>query len=115
MPSRRLLRAFVLLWWSIGLVLLIASVRTVQGGLGHHSPVVLLAAVEAVAAVLFLVPRTLRVGAAGLLLTLAVAVLVHLAMHQVRWDLLLYASGVYFVAVHGSLSGPQWRALALRG
>jgi hypothetical protein len=116
MPSRRLLRAFVLLWWTLGLVLLIASIKTVGGGLvpAHHSPVVLLAAVEAVAALLFLVPPTLRLGAAGLLLTLAVAALVHLAMHELRWDLLLYAAGVYFVAVHGPLSRPQWRALALR-
>jgi uncharacterized membrane protein YphA (DoxX/SURF4 family) len=116
MPSRRLLRAFVLLWWTLGVALLIGSIKTLGGGLvpAHHSLVALLAAVEAVAALLFLVPPTVRLGAAGLLLTLAVAVLLHLTMHELRWDLLLYAAGVYFVAVHGPLSGPQWRAMALR-
>ena len=115
MPSRKLMRAFVLLWWTLGVVLLVGSVQTVQS-FWHHSPVVLLGGVEAVAAVLFLVPQTLRLGAAALLLTLAVALLLHLTMHELRWDLLLYASGVYFVAVHGSLSRPQWRAaLALPG
>jgi hypothetical protein len=117
MPSRSLLRAFMLLWWTVGLVLLVASVRTVQDSLTptHHSPVVLLAAVEAVSALLFLFPRTMRVGAAGLLLTLAVALVVHVAMRQLRWDLLLFAAAVYFIAVHGPLSRPQWREATSRG
>jgi hypothetical protein len=106
----------MLLWWTVGLVLLVGGVQTVEGELKstHHSPVVLLAAVEAVSALLFLLPRTMRVGAAGLLLTLAVALVVHLAMRQLRWDLLLYAAAVYFVAVHGPLSSPQWREATSR-
>jgi hypothetical protein len=114
MPSRNLLRAFMLLWWTAGLLLLLASLQTVRGGLqAGHAPVVWLAAVEAVSAGLFLFPRTLRVGAAGLLLTLCVAFVAHL--HQFRWDFIFYAATVYFVAVHGPLSKPQWRDAASFG
>jgi len=113
-PSQSLMRAFVFLWWTLGLVLLVVSIQTVQDTLGtnHHSPLVLLAGTEAVAALLFLLPRTMRVGAAGLLLVLAVAFLLHLTQRQFRWDLVLYASAVVFVAIHGSLSTPQWRVAA---
>lgn len=108
MPSRNLLRAFMLLWWTAGLLLLVGSLQTVRGGLEtSHAPVVWLAAVEAVSALLFLFASTLRVGAAGLLLSLGVAFLAHL--HQFRWDFIFYAATVYFVAVHGPLSKPQWR------
>ena len=114
MPSRSLLRAFVLLWWTLGVALLIGSLHTVRGAL-HAGPanphLALLGGIEAVAAVLFLVPRTLRPGAAGLALTLAVAFLVHVVLHQFRWDLLVFAAAVLFVAVHGSLSRSQWGAL----
>jgi hypothetical protein len=114
-PSRSLLRAFVFLWWTVGLALLVGSVQTLLGGLSakHHSPVALLAGVEAVSAILFLLPQTLRVGAAGLLLTLGVAFVAHLFMKQFRWDLLLDAAAVAFVAVHGTLSKPQWREASL--
>ena len=105
MPPRNLARAFLLLWWTLGVALLIASIRTTRGALSpgeHPNPhLALLGAVEAVAALLFLIPRTLRLGAAGLLLTLIVALLVHAVLHQFRWDLLVYAVAVLFVAVHG--------------
>ena len=112
MTRHSLLRGFLALWWTAGVVLLVGSVETFHGALGpkHHAPVVaVLAAAEAVSALLFLVPRTLRVGAAGLLLTLGVAMVVHLFFHQFRWDLLLDAAAVAFVAVPGNLSGPQWK------
>jgi len=115
MPSRGLLRSFVLLWWMLGTALFVLSVRTlltaIHGGdiPSHH--VALLAMIEGAAALLFLVPRTLRLGAAALLLTLAVAWAAHLHEHF-RWDLLVYASAVLFVATHGPLTGAQWlRAL----
>ena len=112
MPNRRLLRAFILLWWSLGVALLVGSVQTLRwaanSGHGVHSHLVLLAGAEAVAALLFLVPRTLRPGAVLLLLTLMVALVVHLLRHEFRSDLLVYASAVFFVAVHGTLSRPQW-------
>jgi hypothetical protein len=117
LPSRNLLRAFVVLWWTVGVALLVGSLQTLRQGLvpNHPSPVALLAAVEAVSALLFLVPRTLRLGAAGLLLTLAVAFAVHLFLRQLRWDLLVYAATVFFVAVHGTLPKAQWKEAALHG
>ena len=111
MPSRNLVRAFVLLWWTLGVALLIGSIQTARGALasGHstHPHLLLLGAVEAAAALLFLIPRTLRLGAAGLLLTLIVALLVHAGLHQLRWDLLVYSAAVLFVAVHGPVSRAQ--------
>lgn len=117
MTSRNVLRAFVLLWWTVGVVLLVGSLRTLQECLvsKHPSPVAALAAVEAVSALLFLVPKTLRFGAAGLLLTLAVAFTAHLFLPQLRWDLLVYAAAVLFVSVHGALPKTPWRAAALHG
>jgi hypothetical protein len=110
-PSRSLLRAFVALWWTVGLVLLAESIRTLQMALGPkpYPPLAVLAGLEAASAFLFLFPRTLRLGAAGLLLTLGFAVVAHGFLREARLDLLLYAAAVAFVAVHGRLSGAQWK------
>jgi len=118
MPPRSLLRAFAALWLVTGLVLLIGSLLTVREGWlvsGHVNPhLVALGAVEAVAAVLFLIPRTLRAGAVGLLVTIGVAFAVHVALGQFRGDLLLYGVVVAFVLVHGPLTPAQWRAALSR-
>src|SRR5262245_58154818 len=113
MPSRSLMRSFLLLWMVTGAVLLVGSVRTVVEGAGSHpNPhLVLLGGVEALAALLFVVPRTMRLGAIGLLVTIGIAFVVHTVMGQFRGDLLLYAATVVFVSVHGPLTGSQWRAL----
>ena len=115
MPTPSLVRSFVLLWWTLGVALLIGSIQTVIGALaaGHHANphVALLGAAEAVAALFFLVPKTRRLGAAGLLLVLSVAFLVHALGHTFRWDFLVYAASALFVAVHGPLSGAQWGAI----
>lgn len=58
---------------------------------------------EAVAALLFLAPRTMRLGAVGLLATFAFAFLLHAGRWQFRGDLLVYAAAVGFVAVHGAV------------
>jgi hypothetical protein len=117
LKSRNLVRVFVLLWWTVGVVLLWVSLRTLQEDLvrQHPSPVALLALLEAVSAALFLFPKTLRLGAAGLLFTLGIAFLVHLFLHQLRWDLLVYAAAVLFVAVHGALPKAEWREATLHG
>ena len=107
-PPRSLLGAFVLLWGMLGLGLLIGSLQTVVHALASPHPdphLVLLGAMEAVFALLFLIPRTARVGAAGLLLTLIVAWAAHAFLHEVRWDLLVYAAAVLFVAVHNRARG----------
>ena len=114
MPSRRLVLSFVILWWTLGIVLLVLSIRTAQAGIASRGSMVphaaLLGVLEAIAALLFLIPRTLRGGAAGLLFTIAVAFLLHAFRHQVRWDLLVYAAAVIFVWVHGPVTWKQLRA-----
>lgn len=112
MPPRGLIRSFVVLWWVLGVSLLVLSLRTLsfalhEGGPGAIHPI-LIGGIEAAGALLFLVPRTLRVGAAGLLLAIGIAWLMHLH-EQFRWDLLVYAAAVLFVAVHGPLTPEQWR------
>lgn len=110
MPPRGLVRSFVVLWWVLGATLLVLSVRTVMGGWGGADPhPVLIGGLEAVSAVLFLIPRTLRVGAGGLLFTIAIASALHGSAGHFRWDLLVYAAAVLFVAMHGPLTAAQWR------
>ncbi|HVX38263.1 MAG TPA: hypothetical protein VHB25_01725 [Gemmatimonadaceae bacterium] len=118
MPSRQLVRAFLALWLVTGAVLFIASVSTAYEGWvsahGVNPHLVLLGGIEALAAALFLIPRTMRVGAIGLLATIGIALAVHAALGQFRGDLILYASAVAFIRVHGGLTPEQW-GLALRG
>jgi hypothetical protein len=100
MPPARLVRAFLALWWTTGLAVFYLSAVTVRMALHHGDHhVVLLASFEALAALLFLLPWTVRPGAAGLLLTFAIA----MAVHGPRPELLVYATVVVFVAVHGAV------------
>jgi hypothetical protein len=113
MPPRTLMRAFLFLWLVTGVVLLVGSFETVRAGVGsarHANPhVALLGSVEALAAALFLVPRWMRVGAIGLLLTIFIAFGVHAILHEFRGDLLLYSATVMFVLIHGPLTREQFR------
>jgi hypothetical protein len=113
MPPRRLVIAFLAMWISLGLVVLAASARTVLSA--HegraHGPGNLhleaLAGVEALAALLFLVPRTMRVGGAGLLATFAVAMAAHGLTGEFPMVIALYAAATAFVMVHGPV---PWHA-----
>jgi len=118
MPPLGLVRAFVVQWWTAGLVIFYLSAKTVHQGLhgaSHDPHLVLVGGLEAIAALLFLVPRTMKIGATGLLLIFAVVFLVHAALFQFRGDLLVYAAVVCFVAVHGTvpLSWVRSRDIAL--
>lgn len=62
----------------------------------------MIGSVEALGAVAFLMPRTLRLGALLLLITIVPAVVLHAARGEWRPDLLVYAAGVLLVAVHES-------------
>jgi hypothetical protein len=102
-------RAFIAFHLTLGLVLLFLSARATLHALapiaGPADPHVgVLALVEAFGAALFLLPQTLRVGGALLLLTLGLAAVVHALGGQLRADLLVYAAGTWFVMVHG----PAW-------
>jgi hypothetical protein len=66
-----------------------------------HTPIALLASAEAVAAIVFVIPRTMRIGATMLLAILAVAFVIHALQGEVASQLLLYAAVVAFVLVHG--------------
>jgi hypothetical protein len=105
MPSANLVRAFVVQWWTTGALLFLWSIQTlfksVESSASHNPHIAILAAIEGVAALLFVLPRTLRIGATGLLLTFAVAFIVHLLLGQFRGDLIFYGVVVCFTAVHG--------------
>ncbi len=112
MTTPLLRRSFTAFHLVLGLGILWLSVRSViwavhPGEGGHHNPhVAVLAAVEAIGALLFLVPQTLRLGAALLLLTIGVATVVHAFSGEWRIDLLIYAAGVWFVAVQAADQAP---------
>ena len=106
MASLSLRRSFVAFHVTLGVVVFIESVRTalfslqghLQSPLGSH--LAILAVIEAVAAALFLIPKTLKAGGILLLLVFALAVAVHGIQHEL--GLLVYAAGVLFVIIHGS-------------
>ena len=114
MPSANLVRAFVVQWWTTGALLFLWSIQTllksISSGASHNPHVAILAAIEGVAALLFVLPRTLRIGATGLLLTFAAAFIVHLLMGEFRGDLIFYGVVVCFTAVHGPVSIPGLRS-----
>jgi hypothetical protein len=100
--SERIRRAFLIFHVILGLALLWGSVHTLLhlGPTDLHARII--GSIEAVGAVAFLIPRTLRFGGALLLLSLVGAVLVHAGLGDWRPDLLVYAAGVVLVTVHGS-------------
>lgn len=98
----RLRRTFTAFHVVLGLALLWGSVHTVihLGGIDIHARVI--GSVEALGALAFLVPKTVRLGAVLLLVTIGAAVVLHAARGDWRPDLLVYAVGVLLVAVHES-------------
>ena len=106
MGSTNVIRAFIALWWTLGILLIVYSVQTAwqaisagPTGLGVH--VVALASIETIAALLFLVPRTMRAGGSCLLAVFAVAIVLHGIKGEFPSQLLLYGVAVSFVMSHG--------------
>ena len=112
MTGPRTAVAIRILHWTVGLVILLESCRTLHGALLHwhnagHGAVLLwvrlvLSSVEIVAALLFLAPWTIIPGAYLLLGIFAVAVVIH-ALHGDFAGLeflILYATAVYVCLVH---------------
>jgi hypothetical protein len=100
--TRAYSRAFTIFHLTLGIVVAIESIRTVIRALQGHPnhALLLLASVEAVGAVLFLLRRTLRVGAAAMLAAFAIAFLVHAPRGEVNLALLVYAAGTVLVVLH---------------
>ena len=104
-------RSFIAFHLTLGAVVFLQSLTAVfqtRGAVGasHASlAVAALAGAEAVAAILFVVPATLRAGALSLLAILFFALAFHGLHGELQSTLLVYAAGVFFVLVHGSAFG----------
>jgi hypothetical protein len=93
------------LQWTVGIVVLIASVQTffhsahrLASGGAHNVFLPLLSGAETLGAVLFLVPKTTRVGSFLLLVKFAIALIFHLTHGE--WDigfLIVYIAAVVVV------------------
>jgi hypothetical protein len=99
-------RAFVALWWTLGVFLFVYSVQAAwhavvarEDGFNRH--VALLASVEAMAALLFVIPKTMRVGGVCLLAVFTFAFVLHGTQREFASQLLLYVAAVSFITVHG--------------
>lgn len=96
--TRSLDRAIAAFHVTLGVVILVESVRTALhavGGGGHG--LLLLASVEAIGAALFLWPGTVVVGSAAMLAAFAVAFFVHALRGEFHLGLLVYAAGAILV------------------
>ena len=98
--------AFIAFHWILGLALLWASVHTVLHAESGDLHARVIGSLEALGAVAFLVPRTLRLGAGLLLVAIVGAIVVHAVRGEWRPDLLVYAAGVLLVASHATAPAP---------
>jgi len=104
-PRTRAL-AFLALWLTLGITIFFGSYETLrhveQGALDHasHFHLALLGSVEALGAVLFLIPRTVRIGGSILLVVFLAGLVMHALGGEVRIDLLQYAAATFFVMVY---------------
>jgi len=99
-------RAFQLLHLVLGVGLLGTGLDTLVRALRDgHTPLAAVATVVVVASVLFLFPRTLRVGGFTLLVVVLAVVVQRVLRNQWRLDLIVFAAGVWYVVVHGAAWG----------
>jgi len=111
MVNHALRRSFIIFHLTLGVVVLAQSLITVfqinRSDFSKHARlgVAVLAGAEALAALLFIVPATLRVGAVVLLAIFFFAIAFHGLHGELQSTLLVYAAGVFFVMTHGSAFG----------
>lgn len=110
MRSHRLVWTFAIFHATLGIVVFVASVTTLLralgwqgGGAPHPHHLALLAGIEALGALLFLVPPTVRAGGVLLLATFALAIAVHFLRGEFPAQLFVYAAGTALVMVHGQV------------
>jgi hypothetical protein len=111
MNDQAVRRAFLLFHYTLGIIVLIESLITlfqadrIAHGQIPHRVLGVLAGAEALAALLFLIPATLRLGAVSLMAICFAALAFHGLHGQWNFSLLVYAAGVFFVMVQKSASG----------
>lgn len=87
---------------TLGAVLLLSSFPLAAAAIGTGRwRLAVLAGVEALGAILFLIPRTLRIGAVLLLLTLGLAIVTLALRGEFPGHLIVYAVGTLFVLAQG--------------
>jgi hypothetical protein len=107
MTPRALRIAFAALHATLGVVVFVQGALALKFALRPpvgepvNPHVALVAAIEALGALLFLLGRTVRLGGTLMLAAFAIALAVH-GVHR-GMPLLVYAAGTVFVMVHGSL------------
>ena len=103
MNHKTIRTAFIGFHFTLAIVVLLQSVWGVKHALStaNHALLVL-AIVEILAAIVFMIPQTVRLGGLVLLLVFAVAFLVHLLHGELDLRLLVYAAGTLFIVIHGS-------------
>jgi hypothetical protein len=108
MTAQHTRRAFQLFHATLGLGLLVMSLFGLTHALREldtHGHFAFVTGLEAMGAVLLLIPRTVRWGGAVLLLILLPGLVYHLTQGDWEIELLIYAAGVWFVMVHGAAWG----------
>ena len=91
---------------TLGAIILLSSFPVAAASIGTGRwHLAVLTGLEAVGAVLFLLPRTLRLGAALLLLTFCVAIVTHALRGEYETHLVVYAVATLFVLAQGP-TGP---------
>jgi hypothetical protein len=104
-------RTFIIFHLTLGIVVFIQSLSAVLKSIGierlQHFKLILavFASLEALAALLFLLPLTMRVAGIALLLIFGGAIIFHGLHGEFLSTLLVYAAGVAFVMAHGSAFG----------
>lgn len=99
--------ALLALHLALGLVIGYESVMALTHALSrHHDPhLAILAGLESAACLLFLVPKTVRLGGWLLTAILTFAFVVHLTRGEFQSSLLLYALATLYVTVSGGAWG----------
>lgn len=105
-PPRGVVIAYLFFWMALGLALAVSSAGTLLAALtgaqgSGQVQRALQSGVELVASILFLVPRTLRLGGVILLIAFGVALSAHAREHRVPGRLLLAIAATVFVVSHG--------------
>ena len=109
MTNQALRRSFIALHLTLAVVILVEGGRTALHALLEHTPpdlhLGLLGSAQAVAALLFLWPRTLRIGGGALVAIFVVAMVAHGVQGEFPGEAAVYAAAAPFVSVHGSAWG----------